>query len=83
MDQETQRADRLPIPSISKSLDHAGEATTPMEDWMFIFDRYITIVNANRTTALTSSEKNSLLFMYLGREGSRIMNEGQSCDEQD
>ncbi len=53
-----------------------------MDDWMFIFDRYITIVNANWMTALTSSVKNSLLFMYLGKE--RIQDhEGQSCDEQD
>ncbi len=40
---------------------------------MFIFDRYITIDKANWTTALTSSEKNPLLLMFLGLEGSRIM----------
>ncbi|MCP3664734.1 MAG: hypothetical protein GY696_19950 [Gammaproteobacteria bacterium] len=32
MDLETQQADRLPIPSNTKFLDHDGEATTSMDD---------------------------------------------------
>ncbi|MCP3667469.1 MAG: hypothetical protein GY696_34080 [Gammaproteobacteria bacterium] len=66
-------AERIPIPSISKFLDHPGEPVASIGDWMFLFDRYIMVCDSGRTTALTSAEKNSLLFMYLGTEGSRIM----------
>ncbi len=65
--------ERIPIPSISKFLEHPGEPVASIGDWMLHFDRYIMVCDSCRTTALTCMEKNSLLFMYLGTEGSRIM----------
>ena len=65
--------EKIQLPAVSKFLDHPGEPTISIEDWMSIFDQFLTINDANRTTALTSSQKNALLFLYLGREGSRIL----------
>ncbi len=76
-------AERIPIPSISKFPDHPGESVASIGDWMFLFDRYIMVCNSCRTTALTSAEKNSLLFMYLGTEGCRIMKSNPALREID
>ncbi len=78
-----ERPERIPIPSISRFLDHPGEPVASIDDWMFLFDRYIIGCNSSRMTALTSAEKNSLLFMYLDTEGSRIMKSNLALREID
>ncbi|MCP3667575.1 MAG: hypothetical protein GY696_34625, partial [Gammaproteobacteria bacterium] len=65
--------EKIQVPPISKFLEHPGEPLTPIDNWTCIFDQYITVTNINRTAALTSPEKNALLFRYLGWEGCRIM----------
>ncbi len=65
--------EKIQVPPISKFLEHPGEPLTLIDNWTCIFDQYIMVTNISWTTALTIPEKNALLFMYLGREGCRIM----------
>ncbi len=72
MENQRPHTDKLPLPTLAKFLEHPGQSTSPIRQWMDIFDNYLIIADANRTTPLTSLEKNALLYMHLGVEGCRI-----------
>ncbi len=71
MDLETLRADRLTIPSISKLLDHAGQATTSMDDWIFIFGRSATSMSTGRTRH--DQRRKELPTVHVPRTGRMLM----------
>lgn len=67
------RPEKIPVPQITKYLDHPGDQTIPIRQWMTTFEQILIIIDASRTTKLTSAEKNAILYVHLGMEGSRIL----------
>ncbi len=66
--------EKLPVPHITKFLELPDSPRAiPIRHWIPIFDRFLTMTDANRVNKLKSAEKNSFLYIHIGMESCRIM----------
>ena len=63
---------RLSIPTPSPYLEHPGDPKADFREWARRFGTYLDMVDAGQTTKLTNPQRNNLLLLYLGTEGSRL-----------